>query len=712
MFQYSYTVSAFTATLTSTSSVNSFNSSYTIEANTVTTYEELLLTTGTYQHTYTETSSSTYTIADVFQASTGTCDYSVTASSVGESGQTGGAFSTTSTYGTTHHATNGTHSVTTRSVVAQQVADLQSSTTQACTYTYYDVAVTSGSTDYGTASSYTFQTTIHDIFGTHTVSYRTLELVLVADASGSATGHCDYLAASTQSTSVLSNYTSYTIIYYSTTTHDIYNMGIHTVDGRTSEISSSVATVTLSSSKISETTATTSVNVYGALRTTRLYQTNSTGYYILSQLSVSYLAPENSETAYRDVAYTESTNSTVSDQANSYDWGSYYLTGSNGSISVGYSKGIFGNTYTMVYTSYYSQASSQTTSNSSLIFQTAASTTYSSSSQALFFSNFGSETLAVVSLGDLSYITQLASSSGATSYSALGSSTYYDTTSSTKVTSFTFPSYVTITVSTSGPAVASRTTVTANSTLTRIVGTTNSASSATTTTASFSSTVVGTQSTTSTQMSYSAFSFSITDTNRRYLFQRFLALNGEVLYIPTVTGTGTFKLADAGYTATWWQNEPVTGAYITSFSFSDFTSTIQSAATLVDYTYPSRYVTGTPSLSMDPNNTSVYKLIPTPLSAVDTMMSAGNNDYALFGLQAYNRADTSSSQGVSLGAGAFDYTFNGTSGATSYSAVTSISAPIAAERIHPRDTVSVDTSPPPFAEYLFNYSTSNTVTRV
>lgn len=712
MFQYPYTVSAYTATLTSSSSVNSWNTASTFEANTVTTYEELLLTTGTYQHTYTETSASTYTIADLFAASTSTCDYSVAVSSESASGQTTDLFSTTSTYGTTEHSNNGTHSITTRSAVGAQIADLQSSITQACTYTYYDVAVSSGSTDYTTLTSYTYQTVTHDVFGTHTVSYRTLEVSLSIDVSGTTTGNCDYLAASTQSTAIVSNYTSYTVIYYYTTTHDIYNMGIHTVDGRTSEISSSVATVTLSSSKVSETTSTIPVNVYGLLRTTRSSQTNVSGSYTLSQLSVSYLAPENSETAYRNSGFTEFTNVTVSDEASSYIWGSYYLTGSDGSTSVGYSKGLLGNTYTMVSTSYYSQVVSETTSNSSLILQTTQSTVYSSSSQTLFSYNFGSETLAVVSLGDKSYITQAVSSSGATSYSAGNIITYLHTASSTKVTSFTFANYVTFTVSTSGPAAASRTTWIGVKTSTLIVGTINSASSATTTTSSFAATIVSTQTTTSTQKTYSAFSFSFIDTNRRYLFNRFLALNGEVLYIPTATGTATSRLADAGYTATSWQNEPQTGAYITAFSSSDFSSTIQRAATLVDYTYPSRYVTGVPSLSMDPSNIAVYGSIETPLYAVDTMMLNGNNDYALFGLQAYNRVDTTSSQEVSFGAGAFDYTLNEVPGAINYSAVTSISAPVAAERIHPRATVSVDTSPPPFAEYLFGYSTSNTVTRV
>jgi len=712
MFQYSYTVSAYTATLTSSSSVNYFQSASTFEANTVTTYEQLLLTTGTYQHTYTETSASTYTIADLFGASTSSCDYSVAVSSQSASGDSSGVFSTTSTYATTQHSTNGTHSITTRSIVAEQVADLQSSTTQSCTYTYYDIAVTSGSTDYGTLSSYTFQTTIHDVLGTHTVSYRTLELTLAADVSGVLTGNCDYLAASTQSTAMVSNYTSYTAIYYYTTTHDIYNMGIHTVDGRTSEISSSTATVTLSSTKVSETTSTTEVNVYGFLRTTRYSQTNTTGYYLLTQRSVSYLAPENSETAYRDSGYTEYTNVTVSDEANSYIWGSYYLTGSDGSTSVGYSQALLGNTYTMVSTSYYSQVVSQTTSNESSISQTTRSTVYFSSSQTLFFSNFGSNTVAIVSLGDKAYITSTQSSSGATSYSAGNLLTYSQFTSSTKVTSFTFPNYLTITSSTSGPAAANRTTFIGTKTTAMMVGTTNSAGDATTTISSFSNTIVSTLTTASTQQTYATVSFAVTDTKRRYLYAKYLALNGEVLYIPTLTTSGSSRLADVGFTATSWQNEPASAAYATAYSFSDFSSTIQSGATLPDYTYNSRYVTGVPSLAMTPDNTFVYGSIPTPMSAVDYMMLDKNNDYVLFGLQAYNHVDSSSTQDVAYGAGAFDQTINEVPGAISFSAVTSSSAPIQAARIHPRATVAIDTSSALGAEYLFNYSTSNIVTKV
>jgi hypothetical protein len=245
-----------------------------------------------------------------------------------------------------------------------------------------------------------------------------------------------------------------------------------------------------------------------------------------------------------------------------------------------------------------------------------------------------------------------------------------------------------------------------------MIGTTNSAGDPTTTTSSFSNTIVSTLTTTSTQKTYTTVSFAVTDTKRRYLYAKYLALNGEVLYVPTLTATGSSRLADVGFTVTSWAAEPASAAYATAYYFADFSSTIQSGATLADYTYNSRYVTGVPSLAMVPDNTSVYGSIPTPMSAVDYMMLDKNNDYALFGLQAYNHVDSSSTQDVAYGAGAFDQTVNEVPGAISFSAVTSSSAPIQAARIHPRATVAIDTSSALGAEYIFNYSTSNIVTRV
>lgn len=712
MFTYAYNVPAYTATLTSSGTTNSTFTFSTVEANTSTTYEELLLTTGTYNSTYTETQTTTYTIGDYYAASTSTCDYSVGVSSQGGSGATTtDPFSSTSTYATTEHATNGTHSITTRSVVEAQVADVQSMTTDVCTYTYFDVQIFSGSTDYTSYTSYTYQTITHDVLGTHTISYRTLEVTLSVDVSGSTTGNCDYLAASTQSTSFSSDYGIYTIISYYTTTHDIYGMGIHTVNGNTSEISSSIATITLSTAKVSQTTSTIVVNVYGNLRTTSYSETSYSSYYSRSRLDVSYL-PEESITAVGSYGYSYTTNVTVSDIADSYGWGSYYLTGTDGGTSVGYSKGAYGNTFTMASTSALGFALLSSTLKSTGVSNTTIQTNSYSSSGASFFYNSGAETVAIVSLGDLSYITSSVSSSGAFNSSSNGLSITSTSSSTTTATSFSGVNYATYTVSATGPAIASRTTVNTTSTYTRIVGTTSTSGDPTTIVVVFSNSAISTQTTFSTQKSYSTLSFAASSSGGRYIRVAYLALHGELLYIPTITASGTSRLAGAGYTSTSWQNDPQTALYATFESASDSTFTSASGGTLIDISTNLRYVIDQPSLSMDPNNTSVYGAIKTPMSAVDFMMLGGNNDYALFGLQAYNKTDTSFFQQVSYGAGAFDQTVNETPNGINYSAVGSSVAAVEAKRFHPRITIASTTDSFSPASFLFDFNTSNTVTRV
>lgn len=713
MFQYSYTAPEFTATLTSSSTLTYVSTSSTTYADTSTTYEDLVLSTGTYNHTYTVATTTTYTIGDYYGPSTSTCDYSVTASSQSESSETtNNAFSSTSTYATTHHATNGTHSITTRSVVVSYLADINSSTTQNCAFTYSLIEYLSGSTDYGNSSLSTYQTITHDIYGTHTVSYRTFEATKITDNSGTTTGNCDYLASSTQSTSLSSDYSSYTDNYSYTTTHDIYGYGIHTVSGRTVQISSSSVTATLSSTRVSETTTTTVVNVYGQLRTTCSSVTSESGYYTLSELSRTIFSSDNSLTAYKTSAFTSSSLLTKSNIADYYTWGSYTLSVTIGD-SVGYSRGVYGNTATLVSTYYFSQTQLETTLNSNDIYYTTLLTTYSSSSYTGYDSNYGSETLAVVSLGEKTYITQSVASSTPYSDQSSFSSTFATLTSATKVTVFTLVDYSTITVSASGPVYANRTSDVGVKTSTMVYGTINSASRPTTTTVTFTGTIVSTQSATSSFISYSTNSVEFYSTGSRYLYTRFLALHGEILYVPTLTAGGTWRLSNAGFTTTSWQNEPLTTTTTTGTFYYDLSSTINSQATIRTFDLRNHYVTGVASLSMDPNNTSIYREIPTPMSAVDTMMNGNNNDYVLFGLQAYNRALSFSSQGVSWGAGAFDETFNGLTSGYDYAAVSSMAAPIEDRRIHPRDTISIDTSQTGlFFGSVFNYSTSNTVTRV
>lgn len=712
MFTYAYNVPAYTATLTSSGTTTSTFTFSTVEANTSTTYEELLLTTGTYNSTYTETQTTTYTIGDYYSASTSTCDYSSGASSQSNSGATtSDPFSSTSTYATTQHGTNGTHSITTRSVVEAQVLDFQSSTTQACTYTFFDIATFSGSTDYTNYTSYTYQTITHDVLGTHTVSYRTLEVTDSVDASGSFTGNCDYFASSTESQSFSSDYGAYTIISYYTTTHDIYGMGVHTVNGSTSEISSSIATVTLSSTKVSETTSTIVVNVYGNLRTTSYSETSHSSYYSLSQLDVSF-SPEQSITAVAFYGYSNTTNVTISDVADSYAWGSYYLTGTDGGTSVGYSKGVYGNTFTMASTSTYGFALSANTLKSTGVSNTTIQTSSFSSSRVSFFYNSGSETEAIVSLGNLTYVTSSVSSSGSYTDSSNGFSVTSTSSSTTTVTSFSYVNYVTYTISTAGPIVASRTTAGSTKTYSHIVGTTNTGGDPTTTTAALVATAVTTQTTSSTQKSYDIAGFTLSSSASQYQHIRYLALNGELLYIPTLTTSGTWRLESVGYTATSWQNEPQTAAYISAGSSSNSTFTAQSAATLIDISSNRRYVIDQPSLSMDPEYILTYKSIETPMSAVDSMMFLGNNDYALFGLQAYNKTDSSAFQEVSYGAGGFDQTVNGTTNSIDYATVGSSVATVEAKRFHPRITIASTTQSASPASFLFNFSTSDTVTRV
>lgn len=717
MFQYQYTVPAFTATLTSSSTLTYSSTSSTLYADVSTTYEELLLTTGTYQHTYTESTTTTYTVADYYSTSTNTCDYSVTVSSQSQSGETtNNAFSSTSTYATTHHSTNGTHSITNSTVVVSFIADLQSFETQTCAYTYYTIETASGSTGYASSSVTTYRTTTHDIYGTHSVSYRTFEATLVSTNSSTITQECDYLDASTQSTSVSSDYTNYTGSYSYTTTHDIYSIGIHTVSGRTSEISSSNATVTLSSTRVSETTATSVVNVYGSLRTTVLSSTNHSAYHTRSVVGFSNIPfppfSNDTEIGYKTNAITLSTLLTKSDIANSYSWASYTLSVTAGD-SVGYSRGVYSYTATAVSTEYVSESALSTTINSFDINETSLATTYYSTSFTGSDSNTASETLAIVSLGEKTYITTAYGTSAQYSSSTSYLSTFSSTLNATKLTSFTFADFNTFTTSIGAPSAADRTTGIGIETSTMVFGTTNSAGNPTTITGTFTGSIVSTVSTTSTFPGYSTSSNSFSSSGSRSLYTRYLALHGEILYVPTLTASGTWRLFNAGSTTTSWQNEPTTTTFVTSASAFNSSVTSESAATLQSRSFQQKCNTGVASLSMSPDNISIYQQIPTPMSAVDTMMQNKNNDYALFGLQAYNRAFTSTSQGVSWGAGAFDETFGGSTSTFDYAAVSSMAAPIEDRRIHPRDTISIDTTwTDAFFGSVLPYFTYNTVTRV
>lgn len=244
MYQYVYSVSAIPSSLTSSGTFNSFASLYTTYGANSYTQSYIDLSTYTTSSSQTFTSGQTYTITDYTSTTTETCDYSVTTSRQTNSSSDSLGSTTTYNYKTVDHSTNGTHSVSDSTRIVSLSSSSATSYTDNCAYNYFDTQKTSGSTDYaGTRSRYTGWTIFHTPFGTHTVSSTTREVVLSYESLATYTQSCDFSeSTSIQTTSGSIDYGGYTQQTYISTSHNLY--GTHTIVSRTIEIASSNASTT------------------------------------------------------------------------------------------------------------------------------------------------------------------------------------------------------------------------------------------------------------------------------------------------------------------------------------------------------------------------------------------------------------------------------------------------------------------------------------
>lgn len=345
MYTYAYSKDAIDSSLTSSATFYSFQqttTTYGIASNT-SSYIELSTYTSSSAETY--TSGQTYTITDYSSTTTSTCDYSATtSSSAGSTVQSGGT-STTTNYVTISHSTNGTHSVSERTRIAYLYSSSQTSYTENCDYNYFATQAVTNSTSYGTTRTrITGSTIYHTPYGTHTVSSLTRDIYLNLDSSVSYTGLCDYNESSSIiSTTGSTDYGGYTLYTTVSTVHDIY--GYHTVISRTLEAGSSNASQTRSETFLSESTWGSTIT-YGGTTTetrktvesqTRTDSLVNTGSSTTSTLVVGFTASYSTSQEYNTVIYSGSSyvlTGLTDTAANStgYSKGIYYTTSSAVSV--------------------------------------------------------------------------------------------------------------------------------------------------------------------------------------------------------------------------------------------------------------------------------------------------------------------------------------------------------------------------------------------
>jgi hypothetical protein len=560
--------------------------------------------------------------------------------------------------------------------------------TQTCAFTYATLETASGSTDNGNSRISTFGSTSHTPFGTHTVTNQTSEATLYSSSSLTTTGECDYGVNSTQSTTYSSNYGTYSQYISYTTTHDTVGNFVHTISGSTNDSVTSTTVSTLSETLVSESTQLVTITEYSSITaTSHTWATFSDS----EVLTVNGWLGITTDTAtlsstYYDVAKTSRTMSLL---RTGYFWQSITFTVTSG-VETGYIRETWVSTE-IAYSAYDNTSSSNITAyTSGLVSNTSSYSQVWTSSSELTTVLVNHATFAYKDGNSKAYSTSSSSASLATSFGSFSS--YVTNISST---------YTTQTSSSAGDARSQTQTTTENFALgnrtiqnqlvTYSIPVLSVVSTSTfTTSQSITANRGATVTTTSSRSAYTygaTGSFSIS--KRINWVTVWVRDDGEVLVVPTVTDTGTFRISDAAYTTTIHENSAYTTQTTSASTFQNSSYTGSSGSTGTAYLTPYTHTMSSASLSMDPNNDTLYETIE---NVIDRAEVLGNDDKIAFSVQAYNISNSTFGQYVSYGSGAFDATYLSTSAQYNYAASVISLAAAEDRKIHPRRTISVATS--------------------
>ena len=699
MLSFYYSVNAVDSTSTQSQTLYSTSSSSTYGGVPYHVDYFTSFITQTATSTFTGTDTTTSSVYNNWGTYTQTCDFGATSSSETASGLSVIGVTSTQTSGTTVHNTDGTHTITEKSVTIFQNGYTDLLSTAACGFTYYTVVSSSTSYDYGSYTSYEGYTVTHDIYHTHTVSEYTRIISVSSSVSSTHTDRCDFGDPITQSSTyseVVGGYSRYTS---ETTSHGYY--GYHTVTSLL-DVATSTTTVTtdtdslidinsfLSSSVVYQATTGTSQSYGTTQRSSVLYQIGS------SQTASQY-------TYLADVAQSTTSYITVN-----FLYGSYTLAVTGGG-SVGYSSAIIYNTdsRTSQESSTYLE-SDYTVSNGNLSKSTHID--LASRTDAYYYTSYIEyDYFAFVSDGRISYSGSTLNGGGAgpitATFTTRTDSFFTDTLQASSTTSHSESSTVT---SYSAIPYATRTTANGVFTTTYVAGT-MLGTKKTTTTASFTYNDISTVSAAFyNQILTTALGSTFTISRSIDFIRRWSRFDGEILCVPTMTYAGTQRFSDAVLYTVSFDDSRFTTTTTESGYTANATETFQSYKAITSYASHYRsFATGIGGVTVNPDASSIYSKIEGPLLHNPEQ---GNSTNQIYHIKQYARAESSSTQGFSLAPGAFDFTYTGTTYADNEANYTTYYVPLEDRKIHPRITITP--SETTGALQVFAFATSNTILSV